>query len=411
MVRDRADEEFKGKGAFRADFERVAQAERATRAAKRDLEDWAARPLRAPDRKDVTDYLDGLDMRLAAYRKRDTADKQFAATQELEGRAKAIQAFGQTLLGRYGRALDDLPRQPELFPAIADDTDALLGDFHSTLRATEAFERSGVLAPGAAELAKQLRGQVSGWASRREVLTVIGSYPDDPKAAEARLAEAKAVYDQIKDEKFKAAIRAWAQRYCSRLLPEKVALDATMTYEDKGNPVFVRRGDVVAAYARRGDPADLEEFPLSDDPDDDKMNEFRLREAAPMGYQFSTLRHVGTRDFTAAELKHTDRNKAARAYYLARRKAMLWSPALLAAMQTDVCEEFLRLEGVAKPGESANFGEDAAYDRKRNEARAKIEKVINARPAVGAARPARVWDRLTVLADAAKKAPELFEGD
>jgi hypothetical protein len=117
------------------------------------------------------------------------------------------------------------------------------------------------------------------------------------------------------------------------------------------------------------------------------------------------------REVPAADLKPTDRNKAVRAYYQARRKAAVWSPALLAALQNDVAEEFLRLEGVAKPNESAGFGEDAAYDRKRTEAKAKVARAVNARPAVGAARPARVWDKIAVLADAAKKSPELFEGD
>lgn len=410
LVRDRPDEEFKGKGAFRADFERVAQAEKATRDVKRELEDWVNKPLKTPDRKEVADFLDGLETRLADYRKKNTADKQFAASQELEGRAKAIQAFGQTLQGRYARALDDLVRQPELFPAIGDDTDALLNDFREALRIAEVFERSGVLAPGAAELVKTVRGQLSGWTSRREVLAVIANYPDDPKAAEARFAEAKLVYDQIKDEKFKAAIRGWAQRYCTRFLPEKVALDPELTY-DTGKLVRVQRRDVVVVYAQRGDSTNVEEIPLTDDPDDDKVNEFRFRDVAPMGYQFSTLRHVGDRDFQANELKHTDRNKAVRAYYLARRKASLWSPTLLAAMHNDVCEEFLRLEGVAKPTETAGFSEDAAYDRKRTEARAKILKVINARPVIGSARAARVWDRIAVLADAAKKSPELFEPD
>lgn len=410
LVRDRTEDEFKGKGAFRADFERVAQAERATRDAKRELEDWVGKPLKTPDRKDVTDYLDGLDIRLADYRKKNTADKQFAATQELEGRAKAIQAFGQTLLGRYSRALDDLPRQPELFPALGDDTETLLGDFRDTLRIADSFQRNNVLTPGAAELVKTLRGQLSGWTSRREVLAVIATYPDDPKAAETRFAEAKTVYDQIKDEKFKAAIRAWAQRYCSRLLPEKVTLNPTLTYEERLKPVTAPRRDVVVIYAQRSDSTNTDEFPLRDDPDDDKMNEFRVREMAPMGYQFSTFRH-GDRDFPLADLKHTDANKAARAYYLARRKASLWSAALLVSLHNDIGEEFLRLEGVAKPSESAGFSEDAAYDRKRTEAKAKILKVLNSRPAVGGTRPARVWDRIAVLADAAKKSPELFEPD
>lgn len=361
------------------------------------VETWLRNPLTGVDGSaSAAQALKAFDSLLVEYRKdAKFADSSRATAWQVEARVKVLAALEDAARGPYGEVLAlplplPSPKDSKLVeravgvPAAIREQAKLLRE--DLTRADEARQK---LPERVAKDASAAVRRSDEWAAREQFLSLLAD-PElftDPHKAGDWLSKVQAQFDMTQSEAGKELIRKKVQQFCEAYVPRAARLDSKVLIQGKE----VNRAGVEIEYATE---PKSKAYPLGDHPDG--LNEFNFADFH-RGFDRIVWSGGGKYSGTKSALQPTRASLAARDFTLARATVTSWTPAALMqlkkkcegeveAVQRERCEALDTLSGAGPLKDAAAKEPVSAWTRENS----------------------KVWTRVSGLAAAAAKHPDLF---